>query len=159
MKRIFEILQNDARTTPQQIATMTGLPLDKVNETIKQAEKDRAILRYKTVINWTKIGEEQVWALVEVKVTPQRNSGFDHIARRIYQFPQARSVYLVSGTYDLAVLVCGRTMQDVASFVADELAPLDTVQSTVTHFLLKKYKEDGDIIEGGEETRRLAVTP
>ncbi len=159
MKEIFEILQEDARKTPEQISTMTGIPVAKVKETIKQAEKDRTILKYKTVVHWSKLGEEQVWALVEVKVTPQRDVGFDRVARRIYEFPQARSVYLVSGTYDLAVLVVGRTMQDVAVFVAQKLAPLDTVQSTVTHFLLKKYKEDGDILEGDEEIRRQPVTP
>ncbi len=159
MKQIFEILQNNARTTPDQIATMTGIPVSKVSEAIKQAEKDHTILRYKTVINWAKLGEEQVWALVEVKITPQRDVGFDKIARRVYEFPQARSVYLVSGTYDLAVLVSGKTMQDVAMFVSDKLAPIEGVQSTVTHFLLKKYKEDGDIIEGGEEIRRLPVSP
>lgn len=159
MKQIFEILQNNARATPDQIATMTGIPVSKVTEAIKQAEKDRTILRYKTVINWAKLGEEQVWALVEVKITPQRDVGFDKIARRVYEFPQARSVYLVSGTYDLAVLVSGKTMQDVAMFVSDKLAPIEGVQSTVTHFLLKKYKEDGDIIEGGEEIKRLPVSP
>jgi DNA-binding Lrp family transcriptional regulator len=159
VKQIFEILQNNARATPDQIATMTGIPVSKVTEAIKQAEKDRTILRYKTVINWAKLGEEQVWALVEVKITPQRDVGFDKIARRVYEFPQARSVYLVSGTYDLAVLVSGKTMQDVAMFVSDKLAPIEGVQSTVTHFLLKKYKEDGDIIEGGEEIKRLPVSP
>ncbi|MEW6142660.1 MAG: Lrp/AsnC family transcriptional regulator [Chloroflexota bacterium] len=159
MKKIFEILQDNARTTSEQIATMTGMPVSKVNEAIKQAEKNRAILRYKTVINWSKLGEEQVWALVEVKITPQRDVGFDKIARRVYEFPQARSVYLVSGTYDLAVLVAGKTMQDVAMFISDKLAPIEGVQSTVTHFLLKKYKEDGDIIEGGEEVKRLPVSP
>jgi DNA-binding Lrp family transcriptional regulator len=159
LKQILEILQNDARTSPEQIATMTGLPVTKVVEAISQAEKDRVIIRYKTIVNWLKLGEEQVFALVEVKVTPQRNTGFDSIAKRIYEFPQTRNVYLVSGTYDIAVLVSGKTMQDVAVFVAEKLAPLDTVMSTVTHFLLKRYKEDGDILDGGEEMKRLAVSP
>jgi len=159
LKQILEILQNDARTSPEQIATMTGLPVTKVVEAISQAEKDRVIIRYKTIVNWLKLGEEQVFALVEVKVTPQRNTGFDSIAKRIYEFPQTRNVYLVSGTYDIAVLVSGKTMQDVAVFVAEKLAPLDTVMSTVTHFLLKRYKEDGDILDGGEKMKRLAVSP
>jgi len=159
VKQILEILQNDARTSSEQIATMTGLPVAKVVEAINQAEKDRVIIRYKTIVNWQKLGEEQVFALVEVKVTPQRNTGFDSIAKRIYEFPQTRNVYLVSGTYDIAVLVSGKTMQDVAVFVAEKLAPLDTVMSTVTHFLLKRYKEDGDILDGGEEMKRLAVSP
>ena len=105
MKQIFEALEKDARLTPEQISTMTGVPAAEVEKTIKKAEKDRAILKYKAIINWAKLGEEDVWALVEVKVVPQRGVGFDAIAERIYRFPQARSVYLASGAYDLAILV------------------------------------------------------
>ena len=159
MKKIFEALEKDARLTPEQISTMTGISVAEVKKTIKKAEEDRTILKYKTVIDWTKLGEEQVWALVEVKVIPQRNVGFDSIAERIYHFPQARSVYLASGTYDLAVLVAGKTMQEIAVFVSEKLATLETVQGTVTHFILKKYKEDGEIFGGGEGAKRLAVTP
>lgn len=159
MKQIFEALEKDARLTPEQISTMTGIPVDEVKKVIKKAEQDRTILKYKTVIDWSKLGEEQVWALVEVKVIPQRNVGFDAIAERIYRFPEARSVYLASGTYDLAVLVAGKTMQEIAIFVSEKLAPLETVQGTVTHFILKKYKEDGEIFEGGEGVKRLPVTP
>ena len=158
MKQIFEALEKDARLTPEQISIMTGIPTAEIEKTIKKAEKDRTILKYKTVIDWTKLGEEQVWALVEVKVVPQRDVGFDAIAERIYRFPQARSVYLASGTYDLAILVAGKTMQEIAVFVSEKLAPLETVQSTVTHFILKKYKEDGEILEGGEGIKRLPVT-
>ena len=159
MKQLFEAIEKDARLTPEQISTMTGMPAAEVKKTIKKAEKDRAILRYKTVIDWAKLGEEQVWALVEVKVVPQRDVGFDAIAERIYRFPQARSVYLASGTYDLAIIVAGKTMQEVAVFVSEKLAPLETVEGTVTHFILKKYKEDGEILEGGEGIKRLPVTP
>ena len=159
MKQLFEALEKDARLTPEQISTMTGIPAAEVEKTIKKAEKDRAILRYKTVIDWAKLGEEQVWALVEVKVVPQRDVGFDAIAERIYRFPQARSVYLASGTYDLAIIVAGKTMQEVAVFVSEKLAPLETVEGTVTHFILKKYKEDGEILQGGEGIKRLPVTP
>jgi len=159
MKQIFEALEKDARLTSEQISTMTGIPAAEVEKTIKKAEKDRAILRYKTVIDWAKLGEEQVWALVEVKVVPQRDVGYDAIAERMYRFPQARSVYLASGTYDLAILVAGKTMQEVAVFVSEKLAPLETVEGTVTHFILKKYKEDGEILEGGEGIKRLPVTP
>ena len=98
LKDILKILENDARTTTKQISTMTGTSSAEVAKLIKQAEKDRTILKYKTVINWDKVGEEQVWALIEVKVTPQRDVGFDSIAERIYRFSQARTVYLVSGT-------------------------------------------------------------
>ena len=159
MKEILRILERDARTTPQQIATMTGKPLAQVKRAIKKAESDRTILKYKTVINWDKLREEQVRALVEVKVVPQRDVGFDAIAERIYRFPEARSVYLVSGTYDIAVLVEGSTMQEVAGFVAQKLAPLESIQGTVTHFLLKRYKEDGDILGVEGRPKRVPLMP
>ncbi|MDP2744274.1 MAG: Lrp/AsnC family transcriptional regulator [Dehalococcoidia bacterium] len=153
-KEVFRILEKDARTKPEQIAGMTGLPLAQVEKTIKKAEQERVILKYKTLINWEKLGEETVWALIEVRVSPQRDVGFDAVAERIYRFPQVRSMYLVSGTYDLSVVVTGKTMQEVAGFVAQKLAPLESIQGTVTHFLLKRYKEDGEILEGEEQTRR-----
>ena len=159
MNEIFKILEQDARKTPKQIATMTGIPQAQVEETIKKAEADRTILKYKTMVNWDKLGEEQVWALVEVRVVPQRDVGFDAIAERIYRFPETRTVYLVSGTYDLAVLVAGKTMQEVAGFVSQKLAPLEGVQGTVTHFLLKRYKEDGEILEGEEGPKRVPIMP
>jgi len=159
MKQIFEALEKDARLTPEQISTMTGIPVAEVKKLIKKAEEDGAILKYKAVIDWAKLGEEQVLALVEVKVVPQRDVGFDAIAERIYRFPQSRSVYLASGTYDLAVIVAGKTMQEIAVFVSQKLAPLEAVQGTVTHFILKKYKEDGEIFGGGEGVKRLPVTP
>jgi DNA-binding Lrp family transcriptional regulator len=159
MNEILRILEEDARKTPQQIATMTGIPLSKVKEVIKKAERDRSILKYKAIVNWEKLGDEQVVALVEVRLVPQRDVGFDAIAERIYRFPETRSVYLMSGTYDLAVLVAGKTMQDVASFVTQKLAPLEGVQGTVTHFLLKRYKEDGEILEGEERPKRVPIMP
>ena len=158
MKQIFEALEKDARLTPEQISNMTGTPVADVKKAIKKAEQDRAILRYKAIIDWSKLGEEEVMALVEIKVVPQRNVGFDSIAERIYKFREARSVYLASGAYDLAVLVAGKTMQEIAVFVSEKLAPLETVQGTVTHFILKKYKEDGEIFDGGEGTKRQPVT-
>ena len=154
LKKILKILEGDARVTPKQIATMTGTPQSEVEKLIKQAEKERTILKYKTIINWEKAGEEQVSALIEVKIAPQRDVGFDAVAERIYRFPQTRSVYLLSGTYDLLVLVSGKTMHEVADFVSQKLAPIEEVQGTVTHFLLKKYKEDGEILAGKEETKR-----
>lgn len=160
MKKVLRLLEKDARTSPEQIASMTGMPVEEVKEVIERAEREGIILRYKTMVNWEKAGEEPVSALIEVKVVPQRNVGFDAIAHRIYRFPETRSVYLVSGTYDLAVEVVGNSMKEVATFVAEKLASLDTVQGTVTHFLLKRYKEDGVILEGlPEETKRLPVIP
>ena len=136
---------------------MTGTPNAEVARLIKKAEEDRTILKYKTIINWEKLGEEQVWALIEVKVTPQRDVGFDSTAERIYRFPQARTVYLVSGTYDLLVIVVGKNMHEVADFVSQKLAPIEGVEGTVTHFMLKRYKEDGEILEGKEGVRRQPV--
>jgi len=160
MKEIFEILEQNARATPEQISTMVDKPVGEVEKIIKQAEKDGSILKYKAIINWPKLGEGDIWALIEVRVTPQRGVGFDAIAERIYQFPEVHSAYLVSGTYDLAILVRGKTMQEISGFVAEKLAPLEQVQSTVTHFLLKRYKENGEIFHLPKEiNRRLPITP
>ncbi len=157
LKEILKILENDSRTTPEQIASMTGTTGTEVTKQIKQAEKDRTILKYKTVINWNKVGDEQVWALIEVKVTPQRDVGFDAIAKRIYRFPEARTVYLLSGTYDLLVLAVGNSMHEVADFVSLKLAPIEGVQGTVSHFVLRRYKEDGEVLDGEEEMKRQPV--
>ncbi|MBA7698428.1 hypothetical protein ES703_107105 [subsurface metagenome] len=157
MKNILKILENDARTTTKQISDMTGTPEAEVAKLIKKAEKDRIILKYKTMIYWEKLEDEQVWALIEVKVTPQRDVGFDSIAERIYRFSQARTVYLISGTYDILVIVVGKSMREVADFVSQKLAPVEGVEGTVTHFLLKRYKEDDEILEGGEEIKRQPI--
>jgi DNA-binding Lrp family transcriptional regulator len=154
IKKILKILEGDARTTPKQISTMTGISQGEVVKLIKQAEKDHTILKYKTIVNWERVKEEQVSALIEVRIAPQRDVGFDAVAERIYRFPQARSVYLISGTYDLLVLVTGKTMHDVSDFVSQKLAPIEEVQGTVTHFMLKRYKEDGEILEGKEKAKR-----
>ena len=160
MKEIFEILEQNAKATPEQISTMVDQPVREVEKIIKRAERDGTILKYKAIINWAKLGTEDVWALIEVRVTPQRGVGFDAIAERIYRFPEVYSAYLVSGTYDLAILVRGKTMHEIAGFVAEKLAPLEEVQSTVTHFLLKRYKESGEIFHPGKEiNRRLPITP
>jgi DNA-binding Lrp family transcriptional regulator len=146
MKEIFEILEQNARATPEQISTIVDKPISEVEKIIKQAEKDGTILKYKAIINWSKLDKEDIQALIEVRVTPQRDVGFDAIAERIYQFPEVHSAYVVSGTYDLAILV--------------KLAPLERVQSTVTHFLLKRYKENGEIFQPSKEiNRRLPITP
>ncbi len=156
---ILKILEEDARKTPQQISTMTGIPVDRIKKAVKQAERDRTIFKYKAMVNWEKVKDELVTALVEVKLLPQRDVGFDAIAERIYLFPETRSVYLVSGAYDLLVLVTGKTMQEVAGFVSQKLAPLDGVQGTVTHFMLKRYKEDGEILSGETKPRRQPYMP
>jgi DNA-binding Lrp family transcriptional regulator len=156
-KEVLRILEKDARLTPDQIAAMTGSTADKVTRDIKQAEDEHAIVKYKALINWNKAGNEHVWALIEVKITPQRGVGFDAIAERIYKFDEAKTVYLMSGTYDLAVIVEGKSMQEVAEFVTRKLAPIEGVTGTASHFVLKKYKDDGIILDGVEETKRQAV--
>ena len=157
IKEILKILENDSRTSPEKIARMTDSTPTQVSKLIKKAEKDGTIFKYKTIVNWEKAGEEQVSALIEVRVAPQRDVGFDALAERIYRFPEARSLYLVSGTYDLLVLVTGKTMHEVADFVTKKLALIEGVHGTTTHFLLKRYKEDGEILADGGKTKRQPV--
>lgn len=156
---ILKILEQDARISPEQIAVMLDLNEEDVKDAISRLEKAQVIRRYKTVINWDKVGDQMVLALIEVRVAPQRDVGFDAVAERIYKFPEARTVYLISGTYDLLVQVGGRSMTEVAKFVSEKLSPLEGVQGTVTHFLLKRYKEDGDLLLETEQLKRLPVTP
>ncbi|MFC1978941.1 Lrp/AsnC family transcriptional regulator [Chloroflexota bacterium] len=158
MKDILKVLEADAKATPEKIATMTDKSINEVKKAIAQAEKDNAIVKYKAVINWAKLGQEEVMAIIEVKVQPQKNVGFEAIAEEIYRFSEVRSAYLASGTYDLALLVMGNTMQDVATFVTNKLSPIDGVQGTATHFLMKRYKEDGIIYGDSEGIHRLTVT-
>ena len=157
LKEILKILEDDARTTTRQISTMTGTPGTEVARLIKEAEEKRIILKYRTVVNWDRVENEQVWALIEVKVTPQPEAGFDYVAERISHFPQVRSVYLASGTYDLLLVVSGKNEHEVADFVSQKLAHIEGLQGTVTHFVLKRYKEDGEILNGGEEVKRQQV--
>jgi len=157
LKEILKILEDNACTTTKQLATMTGSTEGEVKSLIEKAEEEKVILKYKTLVNWDKVGDEHVWALIEVKITPQRDVGFDSIAEHIYRFPQARTVYLVSGTYDLAVLIMGKSMHEIADFVTQKIAPIEGVGGTTTHFLLKRYKEDGEILEGGEGNKRQPV--
>ena len=157
LKEILKILENDARTSAKQIATMTGASAAEVSKTIKQAEKDRTIVKYKTVVNWDKIEDERVWALIAVKVKPEPESGFDTIAGRVARYEQVRSLFLASGTYDLLLIVTGKTERNIADFVSQNLAHLEGVQSTETHFVLKRYKEDGEILGEGEGVKRQRV--
>ena len=159
MEEILRILDEDARLSPDEIASMTGKSPEEVRAIIEDCEQKGIIRRYKTVVEWEKLGEEPVIAFIDVKVSPERGVGFDDVAERIYRFPEVRAVYLVSGLHDLRVQVTGKSMKEVAFFVAEKLATIDRVQSTNTHFLLKRYKEDGVIFGAPEEDRRLSVTP
>ncbi|NLE08275.1 MAG: Lrp/AsnC family transcriptional regulator [Dehalococcoidales bacterium] len=156
-KDILKILENDARTTNKQIAEMTGISPSEVSRSIKEAENNRTILKYKTIIDWEKTDEERVWAFIEVKLTPEKDTGFDSIAEKIARFPQTQTVYLVSGTYDLSVLVTGKTNHEIADFVSQKLSHIKGVQATVTQFVLKRYKEQGEIVGEKEEVKRQPV--
>jgi DNA-binding Lrp family transcriptional regulator len=158
MRKVYEILESDARLTPAQVATMAGVSEAEVRKVIAQAEKDKVIVKYKTVINWEKTGDDRVWAIIEVKIQPRKDVGFDALAERIYRFPQVRTLHLVSGTYDLLAFVVGQTVQEVGLFVSQKLAPLDGVQGTVTHFLLRRYKEDGEVLNPGGDDKRQPLS-
>jgi DNA-binding Lrp family transcriptional regulator len=157
--KLLHLLENDSSLTNEQIATMLGATIQDVAGRIDDLEASRVILRRKAVINWERTGEDSVVALIEVRVAPQRDVGFSAIAVRIARFPETRSVSLVSGTYDLAVEIVGRTMKEVASFVSEKLAPLEGVQGTTTHFLLRRYKQDGEIFDDAAPPARLPFSP
>ena len=140
---ILKLLENDARLTPEQIAVMTDTPIDEVRSQISELESNGTILGYKAIVDWEKTDKESVTAMIDVKLTPQQNRGFDRIAEKIYNYPEVKSVYLMSGAYDLSVLIEGKTMKEVAFFVSQKLAPIEAVISTATHFVLHKYKDTG----------------
>ena len=159
MDEILEILEENARISLEDLAELVKKDKKEVEKIIKKYEKKGVIVKYKTVINKEKLKEEQsVVAIIEVKVSPQKDVGFDNIAQRIYRFPEVKSCYLLSGTYDLLLIVEGKDIHAVASFVAEKLAPLSNVKGTVTHFMLKKYKEDGVVLVKEEKNKRLAIT-
>ena len=157
LKEVLKILENDARIRNKEIATMLGASSAEVSKIVKQAEEECIILKYKTVINWDKVEDEQVWALIECKVTPQPEAGFDSVAERIAFFPQVKSAYLASGDYDLLLVVVDKNEHEIGNFVSEKLSHVEGVQGTVTHFVMKRYKEDGVILEGEEAEKRQQV--
>lgn len=160
MDEILEILINDARTTPEEISKLTGKEVSAIKKEIKKFEKNGTIVKYKTVVNHhlARGANSFVQALIEVSIDPQKDVGFDAVAERVYSFPEVKSCYLVSGTYDLLVQVEGENIQTVANFIASKLSPMGPVRSTTTHFLLKKYKEDGQIFKKKDKVKRLAIS-
>jgi DNA-binding Lrp family transcriptional regulator len=156
--KVLDLLKEDARRSAELIATMLGVTQAEVEAAVAELEAEHVIVKYATVVNWSKVNEK-VTALIEVQITPERGHGFDAIAERIYLYPEVKSVYLMSGAYDLLVEIEGRNLQEVASFVSNKLSPLDRVLSTKTHFILKKYKQDGIIFEDHEDDRRLLISP
>ena len=145
MNTILRLLEEDGRLTPQQIALMCDKEEGDIRQMILDAEKEGVILGYKALVDWDKTDREYVSALIEIKIAPQRDRGFDRVAEKIYNYPEVQSLYLMSGGFDLAVLIEGRTMKEVAYFVARKLATLEDVISTATHFVLRKYKDKGVI--------------
>ena len=160
MDEILEVLANDARITLEEIAKLTGKSKETIKKAVKQYENNGTIVKYKTVINpdMLETGKSRVRALIEVGVSPQKNVGFDNIAERMYSFPEVTSCFLVSGAYDLLLVVEGDDIQTVSNFVASKLSPMEHVRSTSTHFLLKKYKEDGQVLKKGRNKRRLNIS-
>lgn len=156
---LLDILREDCRIPLEKLAVMTGSSLDEVADAIDNLEKKKIILRYAPMINWDRTDRERVEAMIEVRVTPQRDMGFDAIARRIYRFDEVKSVYLMSGSYDLLVLVEARTLKELAAFVSSKLSPLETVTGTATSFVLKRYKEEGIVFESDDTDHRLVISP
>ena len=147
MTKLLQLLEQDCTLTDEQLAALANMTADEVRAARKKLEEDKIILGYEAIVDWTAAEREAVTALIEVKVTPQREEGFDRIAERIYQYEEVEALYLMSGAYDFTVIITGRTLREVAAFVSSRLAPLEGVISTATHFILKKYKEKHLIFE------------
>ena len=158
-KQILSYLEKNSKMDPREIAILLGTEPDVVENEIRKMEEEKIICGYHTMIDWDKTSSEMVTALIEVLVTPQRGQGFDSIAERIYKYPEVRSVYLISGGYDLMVILEGKTLKEVSQFVTDKLSTLDSVLSTATHFILKKYKDHGTIFDQKIKDERMLVTP
>lgn len=158
-EKILSLLEKNSRIDIKDVAVMLGVSEVEVANEIAAMEKENIICGYNTIIDWSKTGDEKVIALIEVKVTPQRGLGFDKIAERLYQYNEVTSVYLMSGGFDFTVIVEDKTMKAVAQFVADKLSPLETVLSTSTHFVLKKYKDYGTVLGSTHKDERILITP
>ncbi|MCC8121114.1 MAG: Lrp/AsnC family transcriptional regulator [Oscillospiraceae bacterium] len=147
MNRLLQLLEQDCTLDDEQLASMADMTVEQVRAERARLEKDGIILGYQAIVDWDRAKSEAVTALIEVKVTPQRGEGFDRVAERIYQYDEVQSLYLISGAYDLTVIIAGKTLKEVASFVGNRLATLDGVTTTATHFILKKYKEKNLIFQ------------
>ncbi|MDQ0155349.1 Lrp/AsnC family transcriptional regulator [Robertmurraya andreesenii] len=157
---IVEVLEKNARIPVEDLAKMVNLSVQETEMLIKKLEESNVIVQYSSIVDWSKIaGQEGVTAMIDVKVTPKRGVGFDEIAERIYRFKEVKALYLMSGAYDLSVVIEGKTMNEVANFVSQKLSTLDSVISTTTHFILKKYKHDGTIFEQNDDDKRIVVAP
>ena len=158
-EQILTFLEKNSRIDPKELAVLLGSDEVTIMNEIAKMEEEKVICGYHTLIDWEKVSDEKVTALIEVRVTPMRGQGFDSIAERIYNYPEVRSVYLISGAYDLMVILEGNTLKQVSGFVSDKLSTLDSVLSTATHFILKKYKDHGTIFTKKSKDERMLVTP
>ena len=158
MQDVLRALERDARWTPAEIAEATGKPVEAVEAIIAEAETAGLVTSWGARINWDAAGESRIYALIEVTVDPQDNTGYNQVARRIARFDEVRTVYFVSGDYDLMVMVQGREMGDIAEFVSEKLAPMSAVRHTTTHMLMKRFKEAGVLLEVEEESGRQKVS-
>ena len=159
-EKILSIISKNGKLSAEDLAAMLDASPEEIREAIDAMEKEGVICGYPTLINWDNTDCERVTALIEVKITPERGRGFDKVAERIYQFEEVESVYLMSGGFDLTVIIDGRSMKEVARFVATKLAPMESIMSTATHFVLKKYKEHGlSLLEGKNGDERQLITP
>ena len=158
-EELLSIVEKNSRIDFSELAVLLGVTEEAVLDEISKLEKEGIICGYHTLINWEKTSIEKVTALIEVKVTPQRGRGFDNMAERIYNYPEVKAVYLISGGYDLLVTLEEKTLKEIASFVSDKLSTLDSVLSTATHFILKKYKDHGTIFDKKREDEREVISP
>ncbi len=158
-EELLAIIEKNSRIPLDELAAMLGTTEDKVINEMAALEKEGVICGYHTLIDWEKTSQEKVNALIEVRVTPQRGQGFDKIAERIYNYPEVRSVYLISGGYDLLVTLEEKSLKEISMFVTDKLSTLDTVLSTATHFILKRYKDHGTILDKKRTDEREIITP
>ena len=159
-EKILTFIEKNSRIDLKELAIILGVDESVVMNELEAMEAEHVICGYHTLIDWDKVGVEKVMAMIEVRVTPQRGLGFDKIAERIYKFEEVESVYLMSGGFDLTVIIQGKTMREVSSFVSSKLAPMEAVLSTTTHFVLKKYKEHGmSLVQDVESDERMLVTP
>lgn len=154
MDKILTMLEKDGHLTPEQIATMLEKETGEIKDAIAKYERDGVILGYQAMVDWDKTDREYTSAVIELKVVPQRDRGFDQVAAKIYQYPEVKSMYLMSGSYDLQLIIEGKTLKEVATFVAEKLAPMEAITSTATHFVLRKYKDKGVIFKAPEKDER-----
>ena len=159
MRELLEVLEKNSRVSVAELASMLQKSEYEIEKEISRLEREKIILSYGALINWERYGDDTVTAVIEINLTPQREVGFDAIAERIYRFDEVRTVYLMSGNFDLLVIIEGKSLKDVANFVATRLSTIEGVTQTRSHFMLKAYKKDGVIIDDEEQDRRLVVSP